>query len=112
MQRVARRGKNHDIPAASDRHRFRERPERPAFEADQFRLPPLRPAMRQIALKTSADSVGALEFSLRHPDTAAGDVTQSTSMVRVKMRQHDLPHVAEADAKRAQLRPKLLFGMY
>ena len=109
---VARRRDDQDVAAPRQRHGFFKRAERPPLEADEFRLPPFRPAVRQIALQPSGDSAGALELSSRDPHAASGDVRQPARMVGVEVREHHLPDIAGVDAASAQLRAELLFGMH
>src|SRR5262245_57108309 len=90
------------IAAPRERHRFLEWTERRSIEPNEFRLPPFRPSVRQVALHAAADSGCAFEFSLRYPHAAAGDVVQSACMIGVKVREHDLLDVARTNAERTQ----------
>src|SRR5215470_14245795 len=100
-----------DIAAARERHSFLEWTERPSIEPNEFRLPPLGPSVRQVALHAATDSGRAFEFSPRHPHATARDVMQPACMIGVKMREHDLLDVARTNAERTQLRAELFRWM-
>src|SRR6476659_5336210 len=112
MRCVAWRGNDEDIAAPREWHGLFERTERTTVETNKFRLPPLRPAVREVALHAPADAARALEFSTRNPDTTSGDVHQPSRMISVEVGEHDVSHVARADAPRAQLRSEFLVGMH
>src|SRR6185295_5635919 len=80
VRRVARCRDDHYVAAPRQRHRLLERAERLTIEADELRLPPLRPSVREIALHASTDAAGAIELSTRHPRAAAGHVEQSAGV--------------------------------
>src|SRR6476646_869309 len=63
MRCVTWRGDDEDVAARRQRHRLLERADAPTIEADEFRLPPFWPTVRQVAHDARGHPAGALELA-------------------------------------------------
>ena len=71
---MARGWNDQDVAAFGERYGLLEWAERPIFEADEFELPPLWPAMREVALEFSPEAACSAQLLFSDPDFALGEV--------------------------------------
>lgn len=109
--RVPRRRHDENITRLRQRHALPKRTEGASVEPDETRLPPPRPAVRQVTLDSSAESGGSLEFLFRYPGAGAGQVFQAARMICVEMRQYDVADISGTDPQVAQLGSNLFVGV-
>src|SRR6202161_2434222 len=109
--RVSRCRHDENITRFRQGHALLKRAEGASIEPDKTRLPPPRPAVRQVTLDSSAESGGSLEFLFRYPGAGARQVFQAARMICVEMRQHDLADISWTDPQVAQLGSNLLVSM-
>src|SRR3954462_13872580 len=101
-QHVARIGEGH--AARKGTHRW-------PIEADEFRVPPLGPTIRQVSHDFSHYPAGTLKFLFSDPGPATGQVREAACVISVQMGQNDVANVSRVDATRPKLRADLFFGM-
>src|SRR5580658_3820108 len=111
MRRVSRRREDEHVALLGEGHAVLKRAECSVIETDEARLPPPRPAVGQIALDSSAQARGSIEFLFGYPGTRIGQVSQSTSVIRVKVCQHDMPDISGCDPQLPQMGANFLIRM-
>jgi hypothetical protein len=85
MWGVAGGGNDEYVAASCERHGLLEWAEGLIFEVDEFGLPPLWPAVREVALEFASKAACSAEFLLGDPDFAVGEVGQSAGVIGVEM---------------------------
>jgi len=111
MWGVARGGDNEDVAALGERHTLREGAEGLVCEVDGLRIPPLGPAVGEVALQLAGEAAGAAELSGCDPDFAAGEMGDAAGVIGVEMGDDDVANIARSDAEIAELRADLFVGV-
>src|SRR6202041_1348431 len=103
---------NQHVATLGERHALRKRPQPAIVESNRFRLPPVRPAMRQVTLHLPPKSASSPQLAGCYPGVTPRKMHQPARVIGMQVRDHHLPHVAAGNSQRAKLRPDFLLRLH
>src|ERR1700733_7732818 len=98
---------NEYVALLGERHALPKWANGAILEVNEVRLPPPWPTMGQVTLHFSSRSAGSLPFFSGNPGLAARQMKQSSSMIGMEMRQHNLAHISGSESEIPELRADL-----
>src|SRR5438045_90065 len=99
---MSRRRHDDDVCTSSQRHLLRKGARSIRLESNRLGLPAARPAIRQVALQLAAEALRTRPLGGMNPSLLGRNVRQAAGMIGMKMRQHHVTNIADADADRLQ----------